>query len=183
LFTSSAQLYFQETNQRLNAPVAEYIVKEISPFVEDKVNKPALELVFNGAMVLNPSIEVYLLDAKGKILAYSAPDTAIKLRQVPLAPIRTFIKQKGDEAGLIRGVDPRNIGTWKVFSAAPVREGKRIKGYIYIILASQEYESAYQLVQKNYVLRSRINVLVIAFSAALLVGLLLIWLLTRNLIT
>jgi hypothetical protein len=30
----SAQLYFQETNQRLNAPVAQYIVKEISPFVD-----------------------------------------------------------------------------------------------------------------------------------------------------
>jgi signal transduction histidine kinase len=181
LFTSSAQLYFQETNQRLNAPVAEYIVKEISPFVEDKVNKPALELVFNGAMVLNPSIEVYLLDAKGKILAYSAPDTVIKLRQVPLAPIHTFIRKKGDDAGLIRGVDPRNIGVWKAFSAAPVREGKRVKGYIYIILAGQEYESTSQLVQKNYILRSRINVLIIAFSAALLVGLLLIWLLTRNL--
>jgi signal transduction histidine kinase len=181
LFTSSAQLYFQETNQRLNAPVAEYIVKEISPFVEDKVNKPALELVFNGAMVLNPSIEVYLLDAKGKILAYSAPDTSIKLTQVPLAPIHTFINNKGNGTGLIKGVDPRNIGLWKAFSAAPVREGKRVKGYIYIILAGQEYESTSQLVQKNYILRSRINVLIIAFSAALLVGLLLIWLLTRNL--
>jgi hypothetical protein len=41
LFTSSAQLYFLETNQRLNAPVAQYIVKEISPFVDGKVNKPA----------------------------------------------------------------------------------------------------------------------------------------------
>jgi signal transduction histidine kinase len=181
LFTSSAQLYFLETNQRLNAPVAQYIVKEISPFVDGKVNKPALELVFNGAMVLNPSIEVYLLDGEGKILAYSAPDTSIKLTQVPLAPIHTFIRQNGRDAGLITGVDPRNIGVWKAFSAAPVREGKKIKGYIYIILAGQEYESVSLLVQKNYILRSRINILITAFSAALAVGLLLIWLLTRHL--
>jgi signal transduction histidine kinase len=147
----------------------------------DKVNKPALELVFNGAMVLNPSIEVYLLDGEGKILAYSAPDTSIKLTQVPLAPIHTFIRQNGRDAGLITGVDPRNIGVWKAFSAAPVREGKRIKGYIYVILAGQEYESVSLLVQKNYILRSRINILITAFSAALAVGLLLIWLLTRHL--
>jgi signal transduction histidine kinase len=180
VFTVSARLYFQETSQRLNASIAAQIVKEVSPFINGQVNKAALEKIFHDVMVINPSLEVYLLDATGNIITYSAPQSKIKVSHIPLAPLHEFI-QRTEHTKLIRSVDPRNPGIWKAFSAAAVEENNVTTGYIYIILASEEYESAAHFMERSYMLRSGMIALIIASIAALLIGLLLIWIITKNL--
>jgi hypothetical protein len=42
-------------------------------------------------MVINPAIEVYLLDADGRILAFSAPAEKVKRNHVDLAPVHAFL--------------------------------------------------------------------------------------------
>ena len=74
----TARRYFQETNQKLNAMVAGSIASHVQPISGGVINRDALKGLFDNAMVINPSVEVYLLDPEGTILAYSAPDSLIK---------------------------------------------------------------------------------------------------------
>ena len=88
----TADMYFQEATQRLNAMVAPYIAREVHPFVDGKIDRGALKRMFDAAMVLNPSVEVYLLDSLGNVIAYSAPDSVIRRRSVALSPVQSFLR-------------------------------------------------------------------------------------------
>jgi ABC-type multidrug transport system fused ATPase/permease subunit len=83
----TAEMYFQEASQRLNEEVAKHIAEENQFFVNGKANENTLKKIFHDIMVINPSIEVYLLDTNGKILSYFAPNKEVKLKTVPLEPI------------------------------------------------------------------------------------------------
>ncbi len=67
----------------MNAEVAPHIAAENQCFINGKANDEALKEVFHDVMVINPSIEVYLLDTEGKILTYFAPNKEIILEYVP----------------------------------------------------------------------------------------------------
>jgi len=67
---TTAQRYFQETTKRLNASVADYLIKEVNPFQDGKVNVEALGVIIHSMISVNPGIEVYLLDPAGVILSY-----------------------------------------------------------------------------------------------------------------
>ena len=54
--------YQQEVNQKLNRELAELIVSENIVLRDSQVNQEALKEIFHMLMVINPSIEIYLLD-------------------------------------------------------------------------------------------------------------------------
>jgi uncharacterized membrane protein (DUF4010 family) len=102
----SARNYSVEVNQKLNRNLASTTVKEIRPnFKNGEVNKGAVEDIVHSLMVINPSVEVYLLDPEGKILSYVAPEKVVKLKTVNVTPIRKFLNDK--DKGIIYGDDPR----------------------------------------------------------------------------
>lgn len=175
----SAEMYFQEANQRLSATIAEHIVHDIPPFANGTLNKQVLDDLFHHVMVINPSLEVYLLDSTGRILSYFAPNKKIQLQHIDLAPIHRFIGTDGQQ--FIMGDDPRHPGEYKAFSAAAVTEGTATIGYVYVILASEEYASTAHLLLGSYILRVGVRATVITLLAALAIGLFFIWVLTKNL--
>lgn len=176
----SAQSYSVEVNQKLNWDLAANTVSVIKPQLQNgEVNKDAIAEIMHSMMVINPSVEVYLLDAGGEILTYVAPDKVVKLDRVSLDPITRFLNDA--HRGLIYGDDPRNPGEKKIFSAAAITDGNRTTGYIYIVLASQEYVSAAQMVIGSYILGLSIRSVIVIFLVSALVGLLFIWLITRKL--
>lgn len=177
----TAQRYFQETTQRLNATVAEYMIKEVNPFVDGEVNEAALGTIMHSMMAVNPGIEVYLLDPTGEILSFVVLDQLVKLKRVDLAPIKEFIAAKGD--GFVMGDDPRNPGEKSVFSATAVYEEDQLLGYVYIILASEKYETVASGVLGSYWMQLTFNSILITLVVALLIGLVLIAWLTRHLRT
>ncbi|WP_339752342.1 HAMP domain-containing sensor histidine kinase [Algoriphagus aquimarinus] len=177
----TAQRYFQETTQRLNATVAEYMIEEVNPFENGEVNEAALGTIMHSMMAVNPGIEVYLLDPTGEILSYVVLDQLVKLKRVDLAPVKTFIETKGD--GFVMGDDPRNPGEQSVFSATAVYEEKQLLGYVYIILASEKYETISSGVLGSYWMQLTFNSILITLVVALLIGLVLIAWLTRHLRT
>ena len=91
----STEMYQQEVNQKLNSRLAQQIVAEKLLMKDNRVNEKALEEIFHMLMVINPSIEVYLLDPSGKILAYSAPQGKVKRERVDLNPVRSWIEGAG----------------------------------------------------------------------------------------
>ena len=175
----TAEMYFQETRQRLDYDIAAHIASDNECFIGDSVNTKVLQNVFHNVMIINPSIEVYLLDNNGKILTYFAPNQTIKLDKVPLDPLNQFVS-KGDGEFLM-GVDPKNPERSKAFSASKVFEEGKQKGYIYVILGGEEYENASQLVFGSYILRLGIRSMIIALVTAAIVGFLAIGFITRNL--
>ena len=69
----STDMYQQEVTQRLNHDLAQHIVEKNFLFHDQQVNEDALKKVFDALMIINPGIEIYLLDPEGIILNFSAP--------------------------------------------------------------------------------------------------------------
>jgi signal transduction histidine kinase len=130
-------------------------------------------------MVMNPKIEIYLLDNKGKILAFFAePQKKVKAQYVDLGPLKDFIS--GSEEIPILGDDPRHPGRRKVFSAAPIQiSGK--PGYLYVIIESEQYDAAASGFRAEFMTSAVIRGLVITLIFTGFIGLILFALLTRRL--
>jgi signal transduction histidine kinase len=175
----TAEMYYQEASQRLNEEVAAHIADENQCFVNGKANDEALKEVFHDIMVINPSIEVYLLDTEGKILTYFAPNKKIKLEYIPLEPIYEFLDVGAST--FVMGVDPKSGSMMKGFSVAKVYEESIHRGYIYVILGGEEYENATEFVLGSYMLRLGVRSMTITLIAAALFSLIVIGVLTRNL--
>jgi signal transduction histidine kinase len=175
----TAEMYFQEANQKLNAEIAPHIASENRAFIDGKVNEEGLKSVFHNVMVINPSIEVYLLDTTGKILTYYAPHKTIELDKITLEPVKEFIETGGKE--FIMGVNPKNPDVEKVFSAAPVYDDGNLMGYIYVILASEDFEDTMQFLFGSYILRLGLRSMSITLAAAIIITLIALGFITRNL--
>jgi signal transduction histidine kinase len=172
-------MYFQEASQKLNANVAKHIAAESVYFTNGKVNEKELQSIFHNVMVINPSIEVYLLDENGNILTYYAPNKIIELKKIKLNPVKDFIN---DTTGSFHmGPDPKNAKGEKVFSAAPVYENNVLKGYIYVILNGEEYENATQFLLGSYIMRIGLRSISFTLLAAAVIGLVILGFITRNL--
>jgi signal transduction histidine kinase len=150
--------YQQEVQQRIHRDLAAHIVEEELLIVEGEIAEEALEHVFHMMMVINPSIELYLLDPTGKILAFSAPPGRVQLDHLSLDPIRVFVD--GEPRLPIMGGDPRNPGGRNIFSAAPILRNGETEGYLYIVLASEHFVSAADMLRGSYILRSGVGAVV-----------------------
>jgi len=82
------ELYNEESNQRLNLPLAEHLVQHNALGTIGETNTQRLRALFDMQMIINPSIQIYLLDGEGRIVAYSAAAGEVKLTRVDLAPMR-----------------------------------------------------------------------------------------------
>jgi signal transduction histidine kinase len=176
---TSARQYFEAAQQRLNGQVAGRIVEYMSPFVEEGVDGARIERIFFNAMVINPSIEVYLLDTAGRITNFYGPAGVLKRQRVALSPVERYIASR--HTLYIRGDDPRRQTGEKIFSAARVERGGRLVGYVYVVLAGERYDSALALLRKGHIAQLVGSTLLITLGVALVVGLLAFWFITRHL--
>ena len=176
-----AEDYVAEINQQLFGGIAASTVQEVQPFVNGRVDTTQIQEIMHAMMVINPSVEVYLLDPAGKIITYVAPYKKVNLDSVDLAPIRAFVVA-GAERPFLKGDDPRHPGERNIFSAAPVRRADgTIEGYVYIILAGEEQAAVIAHLQETYMFRLGLQLFLLSLLAALIIGLLALWYLTGNL--
>ncbi len=176
---TSARQYFEAAQQRLNGQVAGRIVQYMSPFVEDGVNEEGVQRIFFNAMVINPSIEVYLLDTAGRILTYHTPGDSLLRKSVALAPIERYIAS--GQTLFIRGDDPKSDVREKIFSAARVERDGRLSGYVYVVLTGELYDSALALLLGDHIARLVSRTLAVTLLVAFVIGLVAFWFITRNL--
>ena len=178
----TTKLYFQEVNQKLNQTLAERIVSETILMQDGQVNEEAVKEIFHRLMVINPSIEVYLLDATGTILNYSAPPSKVKRQRIALDPLERFVS--GTEDFPILGDDPRDHHRRKIFSAFPIEAlNGSVEGYLYVILGGEEFDSVAEMLAGSYILRVSTWAVMATVLFALVTGLVTLRLLTRRLRT
>jgi signal transduction histidine kinase len=150
----------------------------VKPFKDGVVNEDALGQIMHAMMAVNPAVEVYLLDPEGKILSFVVLEKKVRLTNVSLGPVLAFLESKGEK--LVLGDDPRHPGGEAIFSAASVVEDGVLLGYVYMVLASEKYETINDALASGYFMRIASNSFFISLIAALVIGIGLIYLLTRN---
>jgi two-component system OmpR family sensor kinase len=175
----TTHLYFQEVNQKLNSTLAENLSSEKILMEDGRVNEKALQDVFHMIMVVNPGIEVYLLDPNGNIVGFSAPPGKVKRQKVSLEPLKSFLNKT--EAFPILGDDPRDPERKKVFSAAPILLKNQIQGYLYVILGSEEFDTAAEMLRGSLIVRLSIWAIIGGLLFSLAAGLLLFFRMTLRL--
>lgn len=179
LTSFTTRMYQQEVNQKLNRALARNIVGDQLLSSQGEVSPYALKELFHLLMIVNPSIEMYLLDAQGVILNFSAPAEKIKRSAVSLDPIQRFLTT--EDTFPILGDDPRDTSRHKVFSVAPIPLTGSPTGYLYIVLGGEEYDSVADMLQRSYILRLSFWAALAGLVFALLAGLVLFNMLTRRL--
>ena len=175
----SSDMYQQEVSQKLNRTLADHIVSEALLLKDQKINKEALKGIFHMLMVINPSIEIYLLDAKGNVLDYSAPEGKVKRQVVDTTKIQKFINT--EKRYPILGDDPRDLNREKVFSAARIPAEGPLEGYLYVILGGEEFDSVVEMLQGSYILGWSMWGLTAGLVIAMLGGFAIFFVLTRRL--
>lgn len=170
--------YEREVNQRINQDLAANLVAGDVLLVDGKINEEGLKHVFHSLMVVNPNIEVYLLDLKGNIVAFSAPKGRVKRNKVDVAPIKAYL---AGEPLPIEGDDPRADGRSKVFSVSPIMVDDRYEGYLYVVLASEAHESVAESLRSSRAQRLGAAALGGSLAVALIAGIVLFNLMTRRL--
>ena len=115
-----------EAGQRMNLGLARYVVEHQAPGLigaDGRPDRARMKDLGLHVMMINPSVEVYLLNPRGQVLAHAleglqGPDP--EGAQVDLVPVRQLLAQMADGAPRlpIVGTDPRNTARANTFSVA-----------------------------------------------------------------
>lgn len=176
---SVTRQHIREIDQKLHRGLPVNLLKEKILMTPAGIDEQTLREIFHTLMVVNPRIEVYLLDQEGRIISFSAPPGVVETEKVSLEPVNRLLE--GIDPLPILGDDPRHPGHQKVFTAAPVMVGDAIQGYLYIVLAGEKYESVAGMLGESYVLRLGLGVFLGIILFGMLAGLVLFHQLTRRL--
>lgn len=172
--------YVEEADQRLNTDLAGSIALEFDPFLKDSLNMAGIEHMMHYLMVMNPHIEIYLLDSTGHILAFFAePAKKVRRERVSLGPIHGFIES--DIKTPVQGDDPRNADRQKPFSAAPIKLSDGSDGFIYVILGGEQYDYATASIREDFLTSTALKGLGVSLLFTAIIGLVLIFFMTRRL--
>ena len=179
LSLASVREYSAAVNQQLNRNLAQNLVSDRNLVTDGQLNRDALKQLFELYMTINPSLEIYLLDTDGAILAYSADPDRIKRNRVSLGPIQTLLENP--DAYPLPGDDPRSHDRQKVFSVTPVPSAIDPAGYLYVVLRGEEFDLAESMVHSNRLLQMGAGALAVSLLVGLLAGLVFFRMLTRRL--
>ncbi|SEA77329.1 HAMP domain-containing protein [Flavobacterium gillisiae] len=170
--------YLDEVNQQLNHNTAKNIIENSTPFYNGEVIKPALNEMFHHVKAINPNLEVYLVDPKGAIISYYPPEKKLLTNTISLLPIKEFIEDKSNS--FIKGDDPLNPATKKVFSAYPLTMNNMLYAYIYVVLNGEKQKAESDNLFTSYLLQISYRTMGITLFFTFLIGLFIIRTITKN---
>jgi len=171
-------LFINEVDQKLNRDLAPNIAHELQDSLRSGAYQAGVRSMGTHLAMLHPSVELYVLDDTGRILAHSPSREEVQTEQVSTAPIQALLN--GTEPLPIWGDYPCEPSEPKVFSAAPVALAGESEGYVYVILRGKAAGSAANMLQNSYILRTLGVNLLIVLGFTGLVGVALFALLTRR---
>ena len=129
LMLLSNHRYHQEVTQNLHRDLAQYIIEHLpyELFTPDgQVDQKVLKSIAMNTMMINPSVEVYLLDSEGNILGHALPEADIEGGRIDIGPVHQFLETQN--RGAVLGDNPRHMGQQNIFSATPVSWNDEMMG-------------------------------------------------------
>ncbi len=133
----SNHMHELEVVQGLSRDLAAHIARDTQLMDADGLKPDAVRNLFSQLMLVNPSVEVYLLDINGRVVGNAAPSGHLLRDQVDLAPVRRFLS--GAMLPIL-GDDPRSVDGRKVFSAAPLKANGQQTGFLYVVLLGEAHD-------------------------------------------
>lgn len=176
--TLATKQYVARLNQDLHRSLAKNLVADKNLVQQGQLNEEALKQAFSQYMVVNPSIEIYLLDLQGKLLSYSVDPQSVMRDHVNLAPIKAFLTGTKKYP---RGDDPRSHDKQKAFSVTQVPSNQAPEGYLYVVLRGEQYEAFESMAFADFWTRAGWWSMVVSLGLGLLVGLAIFYWLTKRL--
>ena len=188
--------YFNEFNQRLNAPIAMYMALHSDLYSDGEFNQDKLSELAEQVMIINPGLDVFLLDSEGYVVAQTYPVETVERRRVALEPIKRFLNTLHSQAdnnqsavliGSSRsslplfGDDPRRKSGRSVFSAFPISSNGRPVGYIYAVLTGPAHRNLFESMVSSYAVREKVFTTFSVLLFAFLGGTFLFSILTKRL--
>ena len=180
-----------EASQRLHKDFASNVVQDLGITDGDEFDPERIKEAFKQMMILGPSLELYIVDKEGQLIAYEAAEDKIMRRKIDLQPIKSFID--GNDNFPILGDDPRSKNKSKIFSAAKVysRDNQILSqaasdkgvfvGYLYAIIGGENYDSVFMSLRSGNAWKISLIGIFSGLLFLLLASLLLFYALTRPL--
>lgn len=176
----AGEQFYQEMTQRLNQQLAANLIADTNLSITDgDYNEASLETVFHTYMLINPSIEVYLLDSAGRILAFHAPPGTVKNEFINLSPVQSFMQ--GKQSFPILGDDPRHTDHKGIFSVAAIGDADTPQGYLYVVLAGEQLQAIAHGLQQSHIIRFVLYAIASSTLLAVIIGLVVLRYQTRRL--
>lgn len=163
--------YMLETSQRLSRDIAPHIVDDLELYQNAEINHDQLKELAHDAMIINPNIEIYVLNTRGQVLAHALPTGTVEDSQVAMAPIIDFLG--GQHGYPLLGDDPRS-DKQKIFSTAPIESKGKLVGYVYVVLRGQLFAGLADRLRGSYVWPVAVIALVALIATVALLALLLL---------
>jgi len=174
----------RETLQRVSHGLARHIVEhwpEVTRPAAGAIDRASLDNVLHMLMVVNPAIDVYVLDQQGEVRAYLGDANAVRQQQVDMDVVRSFL---GGAPLPLLGSDPKAPNEPKIFSAAmfPAEPGSVAPpGYLYVVLNGQARVEAESSVGSQRLWRSTALVVGVGLLLTFVIGALTFRSITRPL--
>ena len=119
--------------QRENAKLAGNLVTEIPQTLAGDIDRQYVDQLFHLMMIVNPDVELYLLDTEGSITSTSVDKSKLLIDKVSLQPLRKFLQTDAGNFPLF-AQDPRAPDNPVTFSVAQLTAGDKMLGYLYVAL-------------------------------------------------
>lgn len=168
----------QELHQKLYRTLAAQLVHDHILLDSENLDSLRIQQVFDKLRLINPRIDVYLLDGSGKIVA-SSVRTRIVRDQVSVEPLRKFLDTSAELP--ILGDDPTEVSRQRVFSAAPIAIRRNADGYLYLIMRGLTSDSIAERIKSSHSLRESLWFIAWGLVFALIAGMLVMRFMTRPL--
>jgi len=125
--------------QRENAKLAGNLVTEIPQTLAGDIDRQYVEQLFHLMMIVNPDVELYLLDMDGTINSTSVDRRKLLIDKVSLQPLTEFLQSDSSNFPLF-AQDPRAPGKPVTFSVAKLKAGEKELGYLYVTLRGEDHQ-------------------------------------------
>lgn len=170
----------QALNETLAQQIAALYLQNVHlPLEAAPAAMAAIKTELAPLMVVNPEIELYVLDADGRVLAYTARTDEIRRQRVNVLPIRDFLEHHFMFPLL--GDNPRGVDSTGIFSAALLNPAYPNAGYLYVILGGPQYDAAAHRLQSKLLFRGAFTIVGIGIAVALAAGFFVLITMTRRL--
>ncbi|HEY6900012.1 MAG TPA: HAMP domain-containing sensor histidine kinase [Puia sp.] len=169
---------FNSINQQLNGDIAAHLAHMTRPMKDGKPDTAVTHDIIHSIMVINPSVEVYLLDTTGLVIDFIVPGNTVKKTSVDLGAVKQYLHDGSKK--YVTGDNPRNPEQKTVFSAAPIYDGPRLSGYVYAVLSSEKQAGIASALDKDFLFGLGTSLFFITLLVVFLLGSATFFLITRN---
>ena len=166
-------------DQALHRDLAADLAPRFQPHLNDAIDEAAIQTIIDGLTQVNRRLDVYLLGSNGMIKSWFA-DAEGRVLDPVVDPTALDAFLAGAPLPLL-GPDPSRPGEVRPFSVAPIRIMGEDGCYLYLILQSARYDAVAASVRREALGATLLRGLALVLGAAALVGLLLVYALTRPL--